>query len=248
MQTNRSKLCAGAHDRRAVRGVALMLSVLSLTLLAGCAGKPHQAKEQVFQRGWIGGQYKLAHVPRLFSPHDTVSTFPAELTHLQKDGVLVMRVATNAPAQLAGVREGDLIVQINHCPVTSLKSFRRLIEETPPGGFISVKLWRDGQFHESRICAGKEQYRRLHTIALGLFAHDLNFGTEPGFSLCVAGYNVNPGRRIDLEAADHEFARKYSNSQYAPWQHDWSVWLGIIEVSKGKVVIAQEPTSPGSAL
>jgi len=227
---------------------AILLLTLAGALFTGCAGNKPKAKEQVFQQGWVGGQYKLAHTPRLFSPHDTVSAFPAALSHTQKAGVLVMRLDTNAPAQAAGLREGDLILEVNHQPVTKLRTFRRLIEQNEPGKWVSVKLWRDGQFGEKRICVGTEKYRRMRYLSLGLIIHDFNFGINPGFSLLLLGYRPNPGHRIDLAAVDQEFARKCSAGPYQPSEQDWAVWLAIIEISKGKVILSQEPASPGYAL
>ncbi|HEY5911419.1 MAG TPA: PDZ domain-containing protein [Verrucomicrobiae bacterium] len=227
---------------------AILVIALAGTLCVGCAGNKPKAKDPVFQQGWVGGQYKLAHVPRLFSPHDSVNAFPAALSHAQKAGVLVMRLGTNAPAQAAGLREGDVILEINHQPVTTLRTFRRHIEQSEPGSWLSVNLWRNGQFEEKRICVGKETYRRQGVFALGLILHNFNFAVNPGFSLAVLGYQPNPGHHIDLASVDQEFSRKCSAGPYQPSEQDWAVWLAIVEVSKGKIILAQEPAPQGNSL
>jgi hypothetical protein len=53
-------------------------------LFAGCA--KNKEKVRVFQRGWVGGEYQQAHVPKLFSPSDTLNAFPEPLRHTQKAG------------------------------------------------------------------------------------------------------------------------------------------------------------------
>lgn len=228
-------------------GQALLLAALT-GMLTGCSGtKPH-GKEKVFERGWVGGQYKLAHTPRFFSAYDTVNAFPRGLSQLQKAGVLVLRVATNAPAQSAGLREGDVILEVQHQPVTSLRMFRRLIEESQPGTWVPFRIWRGGEFQEKRICVGREKYRRQGTLALGLITHNFNFGTAPGLSLLVAGYLPNAGQRVDLNSVEHQFVRKCGTGDYQPPERDWAAWLAVIEVSKGKIILSQEPASTGAEL
>ncbi len=229
-------------------GQALLLAALAGLLLTGCSGTKPNGKDKVLERGWVGGEYKLAHVPRCFGAHATVNAFPPGLSHLQKAGVLVLRVATNAPAQAAGLCEGDVILEVRHQPVTGLRRFRRLIEESQLGTWVPFRIWRDGEFQEKRICVGREKYRRQGAIALGLITHNFNFGTAPGFSLLVAGYLPNAGQRIDLNSVEHQFVRKCGSGDYQPPERDWAAWLAVIEVSNGKIILSQEPASTGAQL
>jgi hypothetical protein len=167
---------------------------------------------------------------------------------MQKTGALIISLSTNAPAYAAGLRKGDLLLELNHQPLTTLRNFRQSIEQSRPGSMLSVKSWRDGKFQEHQICLGTEKYRRMGYIAFGLMPRSFNFGSSPGLSLGVLGYQLNAGDHPELAAVDHQFARKYSRGAYEPTQQDWAVWLALFEVSKGKAILSQDPCPSGSTL
>ncbi len=219
-------------------GYILGVGVMGL-LLTGCAGGKHKA-ERVFQRGWIGGEYKLAHVPRFLSPSDSINAFPASLSRTQKAGILILALSTNAPARAAGLREGDLLVEVDHQSVTSSRAFRRLIEQRQPGTLLPVRVWRDAQFSDRQVRVGKETYRKQGYLSLGLIIHHFNLGHNADFSLAVLGYQRNPGSRVELDSTDQVFTRECSPG-YHPTEQDWAVWLAIMEISRGKLILSQDP-------
>ena len=110
---------ASGSSCAAFLGAAVLLS-------AGCATS-NPAEKPVHQRGWIGGQYKLARQPRWMGNSDAIDAFPGQLKKTQTTGILVTALSSNTPAHLAGVKEGALILEINHQPVTCLADFRRIL-------------------------------------------------------------------------------------------------------------------------
>src|ERR1041385_4840991 len=61
----------------------------------------------------------------------------------QKDrGAIVRRVQTGSPADKAGVREGDVILEFNREQVIGAAQLTRLVRETPVGRTIDVKIRR----------------------------------------------------------------------------------------------------------
>ena len=102
----------------------------------------------VLQRGWIGGEYVLAKpasfLVAMASTPGVVGSLPASVQQIQKAAVLVKELNTNTPAQLAGLRKGDLILELNHQPVTGLRAFRRIIDQSAPRTGLTVKAWRNG--------------------------------------------------------------------------------------------------------
>ncbi len=67
----------------------------------------------------------------------------AEAYGLEKpEGVLVARVVENTPAEKAGLQEGDVIVEFNGKPVTTVEKFRIMVAETPPGTEVTLKVVR----------------------------------------------------------------------------------------------------------
>ncbi|MBW8863612.1 MAG: PDZ domain-containing protein, partial [Verrucomicrobia bacterium] len=104
-------------------------------LLAGCA-----SKKTVSQRGWIGGSYVLSRHNsgwvRLCSSPGISGTLPKSVQATQNAAVEITTLATNTPARLAGLHEGDFILELNHQPVTSLQTFRRTIDRSAPGTLL----------------------------------------------------------------------------------------------------------------
>src|SRR5258708_22499883 len=66
--------------------------------------------------------------------------------HLKEErGVEVTMVDQDAPAGKAGIKEHDVILNVNDQQVESVEQLRRLIREVPPGRTVSVGISRDGQ-------------------------------------------------------------------------------------------------------
>jgi serine protease Do len=60
-------------------------------------------------------------------------------------GVLIEEVETDSPAQKAGFRVNDVIVEFDGERVRSTRQFIRLVQETPAGRQIQAAVLRDGQ-------------------------------------------------------------------------------------------------------
>jgi len=60
-------------------------------------------------------------------------------------GVTVDEVTTGSPADKAGIKSGDAIVDFDGERVRSVRQFQRLVSETPTGRKVSVTLLRAGQ-------------------------------------------------------------------------------------------------------
>jgi serine protease Do len=60
-------------------------------------------------------------------------------------GVVVEEVVDDSPAQKAGVKKGDVIVEFDGERVRSARQFSRLVQETVPGRKVQTVVLRDGQ-------------------------------------------------------------------------------------------------------
>jgi serine protease Do len=60
-------------------------------------------------------------------------------------GVIVEEVATESPAEKAGIRKGDVIVEFDGERVRSVRQLTRLVQETPAGRTVPAILQREGQ-------------------------------------------------------------------------------------------------------
>ena len=209
--------------------ISLSAGLLAL-LLTGCAGT-----QTISQRGWIGGEYVLARPNTRWTCMNNSpgvrGTLPASLKPTQSSAVQVTGMTTNAPAEAAGLRLGDFVLEVNQRPVRSLRSFRRAIDRSTPGTLMMIKAYRDGQFFDCHVPVGREKYKKGGELSITLptFVHRWDLWPNPGFSLVVAGYEPNPGLRSELSGEEREV-----------YDEDWSVYLGCLELSSGKRVIEQK--------
>jgi serine protease Do len=60
-------------------------------------------------------------------------------------GVIVEEVVTESPAEKAGLRKGDVIVEFDGERVRSVRQLTRLVQETPAGRTVPAVLQREGQ-------------------------------------------------------------------------------------------------------
>jgi serine protease Do len=59
-----------------------------------------------------------------------------------------MSVAPGEPAERAGLRPGDVILELNGERVEDPNSFRNRIASTPPGSTVKLSVARDGQVRQ----------------------------------------------------------------------------------------------------
>ena len=81
----------------------------------------------------------------------------AEYWKLPADGgIVVSTVMPGSPADTAGIRAGDVIVQFNNIPVTTkfdreVAGFTKLVRDAGIGASVPVKYLRDGQPAETKV-------------------------------------------------------------------------------------------------
>jgi serine protease Do len=76
-------------------------------------------------------------------------------------GVIVGRVAPDSPASKAGLKENDVITEVNGQRVEGSAQFSRMIHEIPSGRTIQLTVWRDGQAQTLSATLGEaEQMHR----------------------------------------------------------------------------------------
>ena len=70
-------------------------------------------------------------------------------------GARVSSVVANSPAEIAGLRENDVIVSLDNQPVSSVAELRVFISRTPPGEPIRLGFFRDGRRNSFQVKLGR---------------------------------------------------------------------------------------------
>lgn len=99
-----------------------------------------------------------------------------ELKLSAERGVVVNRVTPDSPAAKAGLKEKDVITEINGQRVEGAAQFRRMIHEIPAGRTVQLTVWRDGRSQAVTATLGKaEEHHKMRMKAFpsGGFAFSL---------------------------------------------------------------------------
>jgi serine protease Do len=87
-------------------------------------------------------------------------------------GVVVGRVAEDSPASKAGLKNTDVITEVDGQRVEGSAQFRRMIREIPAGRAVQLTIWRDGHSQSLSATLGKaeENHRAMLNAEPGAFA------------------------------------------------------------------------------
>jgi len=224
-------------------------------LASGCASpkasqtaKAKPEAEKFHQRGWIGGEFKVAHKIWFFGAREEyVAQLPTGLASTNHAGILITALSTNTPAHRAGLREGDLILDCAHRPITTLKAFHRVIDQSPPGQLLALTVWREGRTLDYLVPVGRETYKDWGSFRLGLSLPNFSdlghfdLWPNPGFDLWALGFEPTPNDRKELGSAEAVYTRACQKGKYLAHEQDWEAWLVIFSVERSREIFSQEP-------
>ncbi|MCF2972379.1 trypsin-like peptidase domain-containing protein [Synechococcus sp. Nb3U1] len=71
-----------------------------------------------------------------------------------QEGVLIGQVIPGSPAEQIGLREGDVITQINGQPIRDAEQVQQMVEATGVGNALNVQVLRDGQEQNFEVRTG----------------------------------------------------------------------------------------------
>jgi len=118
--------------------------VWAVALLAGGALAPVQWAQNPAPRGHAG-MVVMADGSYLGVGVLDVDPERAKALKLKEDrGVEVSSVTEGGPADKAGIKQGDVVLEYNGQPVEGMAQFQRLVHETPARRQVKIQVWRDG--------------------------------------------------------------------------------------------------------
>ena len=75
-------------------------------------------------------------------------------------GVVLSSIVPDSPAAKAGLKENDVVTEINGQRIEGVAQFRRIIREIPGGRPAQMTVWRDGRAQTLSVTLGKAEDRR----------------------------------------------------------------------------------------
>src|SRR2546423_9028824 len=113
--------------------------------------------------GWLGVE-----------THEVTADKAKELKLAAERGVVLGRIVPDRPAAKAGLKENDVVTEINGQRVEGAAQFRRMIHEIPAGRSIQLTVWCDGRSQAISATLGKSEERhhamKMVTPSPGTFA------------------------------------------------------------------------------
>ena len=76
-------------------------------------------------------------------------------------GALIAKVIEGQPAEKAGVKKGDVIIEFDGKTVTDPRHLQRVVAAEPVGTEVSMVVWRDGKRVELRVKLGELDEEKL---------------------------------------------------------------------------------------
>ncbi|WP_375473516.1 HhoA/HhoB/HtrA family serine endopeptidase [uncultured Nostoc sp.] len=95
------------------------------------------------------GVQMLTLTPELAKQNNTDPNSPIQIPEI--NGVFVMRVVPNSPAASAGIRRGDVILQIDGKAITSAEQLQNIVEDSQLGQVLKVKVQRGNQTQQLSV-------------------------------------------------------------------------------------------------
>jgi serine protease Do len=125
-------------------------------------------------------------------------------------GALLGKIVPDSPAAKAGLKENDVVTEINGQRVEGTEQFRRMIREIPAGRTAQFTIWRDGRSQSLSVTIGKSTQRfNTAVVAPGIpgnFAFQIPEMPQID-DLTISGpmFAGSPRLGIDAEDLDGDF-------------------------------------------
>jgi len=111
------------------------------------------------KRGWLGVRIQL------------VTKEIADVENLEEvEGALVASVSENSPADKAGIKAGDIILEFDGKRIDTMRELPKLVAQTAVGKKVILKIWRNQKLITKKVLLGRlessEQFKTESKIEL----------------------------------------------------------------------------------
>jgi len=136
----------------------------------------------------------------------------------EERGALLGKIVPDSPAAKAGLKENDVVLEINGQRIEGTEQFRRMIHEIPAGRAANLTVWRDGRSQNVKVTVGKQEAGNTKVFADGPKSFAFKMPTMPampdlsGLEHLRTFSMIAPGRPllgIDAENLEGDFGNYF---------------------------------------
>jgi hypothetical protein len=88
-------------------------------------------------------------------------------TEFKGEGVFIQGLVDDSPAEEAGFKEGDIVIEVDGKKVTDQETLRKMIREAKPGAKMSVSVMRKGKKVSLSITVGEQEAKEMSIQLFG---------------------------------------------------------------------------------
>lgn len=140
----------------------------------------------VVARGWLGVQIQTL-----------TADLAASLSLSGEGGALIVKVVPGSPAQEAGLRIGDLILEGNGTSIDDAKDLTRLVANLEPGQPLELVTWRQGEKRTIDVAVAETPNEAVLASRDG--THDSDGDAKIGVSLAPLSADARARYGIDQQ-------------------------------------------------
>ncbi|HXM99712.1 MAG TPA: PDZ domain-containing protein [Candidatus Dormibacteraeota bacterium] len=89
--------------------------------------------------------------------HDVTAEKAKEFKLSAERGVLLGKIVPDSPAAKGGLKQNDVVMELNGQRVESAAQFRRMVREIPAGRTVQLAVWREGRTQTLSVKLGKSE-------------------------------------------------------------------------------------------
>lgn len=131
-----------------IHAVSVLAVVCLLALIAGDATAQQVKEKSSSQKGWLG-----------VAIQDITAQLEKAMDLKSRDGALVGEVERKSPAEAAGIKEGDVIIQFAGKNIEDANDLQEAVANTKPESKVSVIVMRKGDKKTIDVVVGKQQMK-----------------------------------------------------------------------------------------
>jgi serine protease Do len=152
------------------------------------ANLARQVMDQVLKNGHVTRAYLGIY------PQDVTPAMAKAFGQKQSEGIVVGDVTPNSPASEAGIKTGDIILEVNGKPVTDSNQLRMSISMMQPGIEVKLKTLRNGTPRDATVKLAEMPAES----AKGDSNDDQEGGSKALEGVEVAGLNAHIARQLGI--------------------------------------------------